>query len=81
MKVWAQTNNYGWIVTYADNNQFDNFFRKQGFGDSKDHPKFLHSSRVSENVEPYLRATLCACRIDQNVDYINIKSILQQQMD
>jgi hypothetical protein len=34
------------IVTYADNNKFDDFFRKQGFGDSEIHP-FLDSNYIN----------------------------------
>ena len=33
------------IVTYADNNKFDDFFRKQGFGDSEIY-SFLESNYI-----------------------------------
>jgi len=67
-------------LTYADNNKFNQFFRKQGFGDKDDHPKFLSSKRVNDNIEHYIRATLSACRVEKHVDYVNIKGILSQQM-
>lgn len=81
LKLYAQRNEIPWIVTYADNNKFDVFFRKQGFGDQNDHPDFLKSQRVTENIEHYIRATLSACRVEKHVDYVNIKSLLQTQMN
>jgi hypothetical protein len=32
---------FKYIVTFADNNKFEDFFRKQGFGDSEAHPFLL----------------------------------------
>jgi hypothetical protein len=81
LKVWAQSNKFSWIVTYSDNNQFEGFFRKQGFGDVYDYPEFLVSDRVTKNIEHYLRATLCAFRVQPQIDYVNFKMILQKQMD
>lgn len=77
LKLYAQKNEFPWIVTYADNNKFDLFFRKQGFGDKFDHSEFLNSMRVTDNIEHYIRATLSACRVEKHVDYVNIKSLLQ----
>jgi hypothetical protein len=79
LKLYAQKHDYPWIVTYADDNKFDRFFRKQGFGDRDDHPEFLSSKRVTDNVAPYIRATLSACRVEKHVDYVNIKAILSRQ--
>jgi hypothetical protein len=33
------------VVTFADNNKFDDFFRKQGFGDAEIH-SFLDSRYI-----------------------------------
>lgn len=33
LKVWAQEQHLTFIVTFADDNEFEDFFRKQGFSD------------------------------------------------
>ena len=63
------------IITYADNNKFEDFFRKQGFGDSEIHP-FINESYICSKIMHYKRATLCACRVYENIDYKDHKFIL-----
>lgn len=45
LKVWAQKMKIPFIITYADNNKFEDFFRKQGFGDAEVVP-FLEESYI-----------------------------------
>ena len=58
LKMWAQEQLVSFIVTFADDNEFEDFFRKHGFGD--EYP-VLKTKWLKDTVELYQRATFAAC--------------------
>jgi hypothetical protein len=75
LKKWTQTQQATLIITYADDNKFRDFFRRQGFSNEEDYP-VLKTEWLSEKISHYKRATLAACRVVPHVDYFRVHEML-----
>jgi hypothetical protein len=76
LKHYASENELRYIVAYADNNA-TKFFRKQGFIDQHELPIL---DPISHVIEYFTSATLMGCKIYEEINYLNLKETLEQQL-
>ncbi|CDW72090.1 histone acetyltransferase [Stylonychia lemnae] len=75
LKAYAQKEDISYIIAYADNNAIQ-FFKKQGFI----HEISLPKTQYMNLIEHFVGAQLMGFKIIPELDYLNLKSVLQRQV-